>query len=174
MAAGLCVLTRLVWFAPNDFTVFGQNLDGQQKFLSAVLNSPLVSAFIASREGNRDIRKTTLEDCPIPSLAPSDMATLERYVDDLTAALSEQPESKLPLWRLVWGGDSWEERARNILLQIDALVLRAYNLPPWIERKLLEIFSWRKSVQCNLSSVIIIQKDYGPDFAFMALRLFQF
>jgi hypothetical protein len=127
------------------------------KVLSAVLNSPLVSAFVASREGNRDIRKTTLEDCPIPSLAPSDMATLERYVDDLTATLSEQPESKLPLR----GGDSWEERARNILLQIDALVLRAYNLPPWIERKLLEFFrDEKRPVQFEFGDYY--PKDYGP------------
>jgi hypothetical protein len=127
------------------------------KTLSAVLNSPLVSAFIASREGNRDIRKTTLEDCPVPSLAPADMVTLERYVDDLTATLSEQPENKLPLW----GGDSWEERARNILLQIDALILRAYSLPPWIERKLLEFFRGEKRpLQFEFGDYY--PKAYGP------------
>jgi hypothetical protein len=85
------------------------------------------------------------------------MVTLERYVDDLTATLSEQPENKLPLW----GGDSWEERARNILLQIDALILRAYSLPPWIERKLLEFFRGEKRpLQFEFGDYY--PKAYGP------------
>ena len=125
--------------------------------LSAVLNSPLVSSFVASREGSRDVRKATLEDCPIPSLAPADMVTLERYADDLSAAFSGQPEARDPLW----GGHSWEERARRILLQIDALILRAYNLPPWLERKLLEFFRGEKRpVPFEFGDYY--PKDYGP------------
>ena len=127
------------------------------KALSALLNSPLVSAFVATREGNRDIRKTTLEVCPIPSLAPAEMVTLERFVDDLIATTSGQLESKLPLW----GGDTREVRARNILLQIDAVILRAYNLPPWIERKLLEFFrDEKRPVPFEFGDYY--PKDYGP------------
>jgi len=110
------------------------------KSLAAVLNSPVVSAFIASQETGKHIKIATMVECRIPNLSVPDMAILERYVDDLTSAFSEQPEARDPLW----GGHSWEERARSILLQIDALILRAYNLPPWIERKLLEFFRGEK------------------------------
>lgn len=127
------------------------------KSLTAVINSPVVSAFAASHEAGKHIKIVTLDKCRVPKLSPADMATLERYVDDLTAAFSEQPESRDPLW----GGRSWEERARTILLQIDALILRAYNLPPWIERKLLEYFRGEKRpVPFEFGDYY--PKDYGP------------
>jgi len=106
------------------------------KSLAALLNSPVVSAFIASREGKRDVRKATLEDCPVPALPPSAIIELEGLVDEYVAAMNEQPEARLPLW----GGGSWEERAKRILLQMDALILKGYGLPPWLERKVLDFF----------------------------------
>jgi hypothetical protein len=127
------------------------------KALAAIINSPIASAFVAANEGKREIRKSTLEKCPIPVLSPAEMMTLERYVDDLTASLSEQPESRLELW----GGDTWQLRARNILLQIDALILRAYKLPPWVERKLLEFFRGEKRpVPFEFGDYY--PQDYGP------------
>lgn len=106
------------------------------KALAGLLNSPLVSAFIASHEGNRDVRKMTLLKCPIPSLSPNDMVVLEGLVDDYMAALNEQPEARFELW----GGGTWEQRAQRILLQMDALILKGYGLPPWLERRLLNFF----------------------------------
>ena len=61
---------------------------------------------------------------------------LEGLVDDYVAAMNEQAEARLPLW----GGGSWEERAKRILLQMDALILKGYGLPPWLERKVLDFF----------------------------------
>lgn len=106
------------------------------KALAGLLNSPLVSAFIASHEGNRDVRKVTLQKCPVPSLYPNDMVVLEGLVDDYMAALNEQPEVRLELW----GNGTWQQRAKKILLQMDALVLKGYGLPPWLERRLLDFF----------------------------------
>ena len=104
--------------------------------LAALLNSPVVSAFVASREGKRDVRKVTLEDCPVPALPPPAIIELEGLADEYAAAMNEQPEARLALW----GGGSWEERAKRILLQMDALVLKGYGLPPWLERKILDFF----------------------------------
>lgn len=106
------------------------------KALAGLLNSPLVSAFIASYEGTRDVRKVTLLDCPIPLLSPNDMVVLEGLVDDYMAALNDKPEARFELW----GGGSWEQRAHKILLQMDALILKSYGLPPWLERRLLDFF----------------------------------
>lgn len=106
------------------------------KSLAALLNSPICSAFIASHEGSRSIRKSTLLRLPLPALAVSDVVMLEGLVDNYVAAMKEKPEARLPLW----GGGSWEERARRILLQMDALVLKSYGLPPWLERKVLDFF----------------------------------
>jgi hypothetical protein len=69
-------------------------------------------------------------------LAPADKAVIERLVDDYLGLLRQEDASRWPLW----GGDSWQERAKKVILQMDALVLRAYGLPPWLERKLLDFF----------------------------------
>jgi hypothetical protein len=106
------------------------------KGLAAVMNSPVFSAFAASREGKRHVRKVTLKSCPLPNMSPSDIAALDTLVDDYVAVMNEQPESRFELW----GGGSWEERAKRIQLQMDALILKGYGLPPWLERKLLDFF----------------------------------
>jgi hypothetical protein len=104
--------------------------------LSALMNSPVASAFMATHERNLHNRKITLERLPIPRFTPADMVMLEGLVDAYMATMNEQPESRLELW----GGGSWQQRAKNILLEMDALILRAYRLPPWLERKLLDFF----------------------------------
>jgi hypothetical protein len=103
--------------------------------LSAILNSPVPSAFIATHEA-KHIRKKTLADCPIPLLSPNDVAILERLVVEYIAALNEPLEKREPLF----GGDTWQQSAKNILLQMDALILKGYGLPPWLERRLLDFF----------------------------------
>ena len=64
------------------------------------------------------------------------MVVLEGLVDDYIAALNEQPEARLELW----GGGTWQQRAKQILLQMDAIILKGYGLPPWLERRLLDFF----------------------------------
>jgi hypothetical protein len=104
--------------------------------LAALLNSPICSAFIASHEGSRAIRKSTLLRFPIPKLGASALVMLDGLVDDYLAAMNQQPESRFELW----GGGSLQQRANRILLQMDALILKGYGLPPWLERKLLDFF----------------------------------
>lgn len=106
------------------------------KALSALLNSPLVSAFVATREGKRDVRKQTLQACPIPRLTPSQMVALDGLVDAYMGVMNQDASSRLELW----GGDDWQNRARRILLEMDALILQGYGLPPWLERRLLDFF----------------------------------
>jgi hypothetical protein len=104
--------------------------------LAALLNSPVVSAFVASREGKRHVRKQTLAACPVPRLKPAAMAQLDGLVSTYLSVMRDAPENRLELW----GGDGWEDSARRILLQMDALILDAYDLPPWLERRLLDFF----------------------------------
>ena len=126
--------------------------------LTALMNSPIASAFLAAHERNRHNRKVTLEQCPIPHLTSADMVMLEGLVDAYMATMNEQPESRLELW----GGGSWQERARNILLEMDALILRAYRLPPWLERKLLDFFRGeRRPVPFDFGDYF--PRDFAPN-----------
>lgn len=106
------------------------------KALAAVLNSPVVSAFVATHEGKRDVRKQTLQACPTPHLTPSQMVTLDSLVDSYMGVMNQDASSRLELW----GGGDWEDRAKRILLEMDALILQGYGLPPWLERRLLDFF----------------------------------
>jgi hypothetical protein len=128
------------------------------KTLAAILNAPVCSAFIASHEGNRDVRRSTLLQLPLPVLTVSDVVMLEALVSEYTAAMNERPEARLPLW----GGGSWEERAKRILLQMDALILKSYGLPPWLERKLLDFFRGeRRPVPFDFGDYF--PADFGPN-----------
>lgn len=126
------------------------------KALSALLNSPVPSAFIAVHEGKKHVRKQTLLACPIPRLSPSEMVTLDGLVDSYMAVMNEGTESRYELW----GGGTWESRSKRILLEMDALLLRAYGLPPWLERRLLDFFKGEaRPVPFDFGDY------YPPDFA---------
>jgi type I restriction-modification system DNA methylase subunit len=107
------------------------------KTLAALLNSPIAAAFVAAKETAKHILKVTLNSLPIPpQLSPEQARTIEGLVDDYLAAVRDGADSDLELWST----SRSEPRARRILLQIDAEILRCYDLPPRLERKLLDFF----------------------------------
>jgi hypothetical protein len=104
--------------------------------LSAVLNGPVANAFIASHEGKLHIPKHTLTVFPLPLLTTSQMSELDALVTQYLAAMDGSPSQVWELWQK--SGD--DNHTRRILLEIDALILRGYNLPPRLERQLLGFF----------------------------------
>jgi type I restriction-modification system DNA methylase subunit len=97
--------------------------------LAAVLNGPLANAFVNSFERGRDNRITTLRNIPLPMLSNDEWIRLASRVKEYEQVVQEE----IPHAR---NG----EIAHNLLLQIDALVLAGYSLPPRLERKLLSYF----------------------------------
>src|SRR6266404_19734 len=109
---------RFMAFWPERISIYG---------LTALLNSPVCNAFLFSTEGERSPNhKRTFERLPIPP----DLSFFEKggSVDVLTRDLHKQAVQR----------DS--RRAKQILLQIDAQILTAYDLPPNLEREVLDIF----------------------------------
>lgn len=98
--------------------------------LSAILNSPVANAFVATREGKTDVTVETLRLIPVPHFTEAQRAKLKsliiRYkransLSPLEAGLADDPE--------------------RLLKEIDATVLDGYRLSPRIERQLLDFFS---------------------------------
>ncbi len=130
---------RLVAFEDREnhcssqrFIALWPNVGVHTQVIAAILNNPVANAFVACREHNKDNRKKTVEQIPVPNLAPVQLQGLVRAVDEYQA---------------VWTDDSFSvtstgvsEKARRSLLEIDAILLRAYNLPPRLERELLDFF----------------------------------
>lgn len=137
-----------------NFTCFWLKKSWTPKTLAALLNSPVAAAFVAAKETAKHILKTTLKSLPIPcELSPEQVRTIEGLVDDYVAAAKDNNATGLELWNATIG----EPKARRILLQIDAEILRAYDLPPRLERKLLDFFrNARRPVSFNF-------ENYFPD-----------
>ena len=116
--------------------------------LSAVLNGPVANAFVAVNEDKRDNRKSTLQGIPLPLLTDAQRATLDRLVEDYRKLAGGGTQA----FMVTEDPSAQEQVLRNMLLRIDALVLRGYQLPPRVERSLLDFFrKHQRRVRCSFT-----------------------
>ena len=99
--------------------------------LAAVLNGPVANAYVSTLGGNRYIRAGALKNIPVPEFAETQQKTI--------ALLVQQYVGARDAWLL--GVSDTRERCSDLLMSIDAELLKAYGLPPHIERTLLDYFS---------------------------------
>jgi hypothetical protein len=156
---------RIAAFADTSGLTFSQRFHclwpkngWSSKVISAILNSPIANAFVSMREEARDIRKIILKKIPVPlDFNPEQTRAIERLVDDYVMAIKNHEAIGLELWATPKG----ESKANRILLQIDAEILRAYGLPPRLERKLLDFFhNERRSVPFEFGDYFPV--DFTP------------
>ena len=98
--------------------------------LCAILNSPIASAFSYVHDEERRFRVEIMRQIPLPH------ARISREIESLVAeyaAASEGDDG--PLF------SSRPKSAGDLILEIDALVLKAYDLPPRLERELLRFLA---------------------------------
>ena len=101
--------------------------------IAAVLNGPLANAYVRDHEGKRHNRIITLERIPMPALLDADMERLSIMVSQYIAFRARVDE---PL-----ADSSIPEALRKTMQEIDALVLKGYDLAPRLERRVLDCFS---------------------------------
>ncbi len=99
--------------------------------LEAILNGPLTNAFLTERASNQHFTNAGLKLLPIPKRGGFDgvVEAVRRYRTALEAS-GEQ---------LLQGANA-AEILNRLLVEVDAEVLKAYDLPPRLERRLLEFF----------------------------------
>jgi type I restriction-modification system DNA methylase subunit len=96
--------------------------------LAAVLNGPVANAFVAVHSPSNRVRVSTMQALPLPLSLPLEVAPLvAAYVDLVSASALEVDPTR-------------DRRVARLLDEIDALVLKSYDLPPRLERELLEMF----------------------------------
>lgn len=98
--------------------------------LCAVLNSPLANAFSFVHDEERRFRVEVMKRIPLP------LVRISREIESLVAeylAACEGDDGPLFFSR--------PKSAEDLLLEIDALVLKAYDLPPKLERELLRFMN---------------------------------
>lgn len=99
--------------------------------LEAILNGPLTNAFLTERASNQHFTNELLKQLPVPKadrLAPI-IEAQRRYrgARHMVVAAPLRP-------------DDADDLLNRLLVEVDAAVLKAYDLPPRIERRLLDFF----------------------------------
>jgi hypothetical protein len=148
----------------NNFAVIRPAKNASALYLWAVLNSPIASAFVASRTMRKHNYEGLLGDIPLPRVSDeavnSILVAAKHYRQiALTRAQFAQQVSEADLFKPSAKSSQapTEEDVREALLLLDSVVLRAYALPVRLERQLLEYFRGysRRGVGCTFG-------DYYP------------
>lgn len=99
--------------------------------LWAVLNSPLANAYMYCNSMERDNLSGTVRAIPVPLCTKGTVEKLERLVAEYFR-LMEKKESAF--------GIGVRDKAKHLLLAVDAEVMRLYDLPPKMEKRILDLF----------------------------------
>jgi len=99
--------------------------------LWAVLNAPLANAFIYAHTTDRDIPAGTARRIPVPPCSGESLNKLERLVAEYFTLMEE---GDTPF------GVEVQNKAKHLLLTIDSEVMRLYDLPPRMEKRVLDLF----------------------------------
>ncbi|OHB64519.1 MAG: hypothetical protein A2Y76_01425 [Planctomycetes bacterium RBG_13_60_9] len=143
-------------------------------YLWAVLNSPIASAYAASRTTRRHNLEGILREVPIPRLgarAINEVVTAAQAYRDLVATClppterkSKRKSDQPSLFQAFpeAANRSADSQICHALLAMDAGVLKAYGLPPRLERQLLDFFRGveRKGVGCSFTGYF--PADFEP------------
>lgn len=123
-ASGLVASQAFFGIWPNDGAV-------PPEAIEAILNCPLASAYVVESGSNQHLTNDQLRRLPLPK-RPDFSAIAERvvrYREALAAARSRALKDVIA-----------DAELSRLLIEVDAEVLRAYDLPPRLERRLLEFF----------------------------------
>ena len=118
--------TEGVTFYQTFIGAWSKSQDYDELVLAAILNSPVANAFVSTREGKTDITMETLRLIPIPQFSEPQREKLKSIVRHYQEAVA------MPI--------ATRSDASQLLMEIDALVLDGYRMPPRLENELLEHF----------------------------------
>lgn len=108
--------------------------------LWGLLNSPFVNAFIYAHTTDRDIPTGVVRMIPVPTCTKVSLNRLDQLVGDYFE-LTDKCELEV--------GINAQQKAKELLLSIDAEVMRLYDLPPRYEKKILDLFHGEKRKGVN-------------------------
>lgn len=139
-AKGHALTSRFSAIRPRD--------DGPSAlYLWALLNSPVANAFAYDMLGKRDILIGTMRTMPVPARSPMHEAAIKqaatRYRELAIAKAAAKPGTN-DLFNQKASLTASAPTAAAVLaalLAMDAAVLHAYDLPPRLERRLLDLFT---------------------------------
>jgi hypothetical protein len=134
--------------ASSRFLVFRPKPGGPTlRAIWAVLNSPVANAYAYSFASKRETLPKDWRLFPFPRLSASREASIVEASERYLSLVTPPPQKFLQMNR-----SANQKAIRSALLEMDSEVLRAYDLPPRLERQLLDSFKDaepRKGVGCE-------------------------
>jgi hypothetical protein len=128
---------RLAAFVDHEDNVASQRFHGiwpsgdelTVECLAAILNGPIANTYVAAHERGRDNQKRTIAEIPIPRPEALDQAAIAQAVSAYVRAVNAMRDTLIA---------EAPALLYELLLRIDALVLKGYDLPPRLELKVLK------------------------------------
>ncbi|MCB4792073.1 MAG: N-6 DNA methylase [Elusimicrobia bacterium] len=115
----------MIW--RNLCGVWPSNKDISIELLAALLNSPLAQAYVYCHSTQRGVPVRVYKKIPIPD----NLHHINYFIEGLVKKYLEDVIKN-------------KEKAKKTLLEIDAEILKIYNMPPKLERQLLDLFWGQK------------------------------
>jgi len=101
--------------------------------LAAVVNGPIANAFVSIHRTPRDNQVRIVRQIPVPMFTAAQTHSIVALVRDYRRLREQWLQSRC-------GDHPFEVQCREIVWEIDAEVLAAYDLSPRLERRLLDYF----------------------------------
>lgn len=127
---------RMVAFADRTGVACHETFSGiwpksgqvDEVLLAAILNSPIANAFVATREGGRDITAEVIKLIPVPKFSRTTTERIHELVNRYEMSINAMALDR-------------HEDPEKLLKTIDAVVMAAYRMPPRLERQVLDYFN---------------------------------
>ena len=120
--------------------------------LAAVVNGPVANAFVSIHRTSRDNQVRIVRQIPVPMFTAPQTQSIVALVRDYRRLRGQWLQSG-------YEAHHFEPECREIVWQIDAEVLAAYDLPPRLERRLLDYFEGFQR-----PGPVQFDRYYPPDF----------
>jgi hypothetical protein len=127
------------------------------EFLWGLCNSPFANAYVYAHTGKRDVLTGMMRAMPVPHLAVSAVQRVVEAVHAYFEAVAPSVEGGMTF--------AFDPHAASMLLQhVDAEILRLYDLPPRLERQLLDLFAGYKRPGVPFDFRRYFPEDFEPYF----------
>ena len=136
MAAGLDA-TGLV-ASQGFFGIWSRDPNVPPEAVEGVLNGPLANAFLTEFGANQHFTNRLLRQVPLPK---------RQSLENVVEAVRRYRERLASVHGFGLTSAREDEQRNRLLVEVDAEVLKAYDLPPRLERQLLEFFRGQEELR---------------------------
>ena len=134
-------------------TVRPKSSDVPLEYLWALLNGPLANAYVYAHSMKRDILVGMMRRMPVPNASQPDMMQVAGLAKEYLREAAAIDPTQSPTGR---------ERLKRLLMELDAAVLRLYDLAPKAERQILDLFAGQKRVGVPFHFDRYFPEDFEP------------